>query len=422
MSLQLLIILVPVIFGLMGFAIDLGRLWLIRGEVNQAASAMALAAASQMTGAAATENMYMAATAALSGVGNRYNFGGTEIAFDPSMIACYTSVAGAASNDPNSAADCASPGVAVQASITVDAPLIFWSLLPGGETRLTKVASYAVAGMSAPLCTACGIEPFAVAALDEADTVNFGFGDPAAAGIYTLAFSCTGNQTPTPLAGANTRPVLPYLIVNRYDSGGALDEGHQAFRAGAAGLFTPADPATPNPTGSPVPMACMAVNDPAESIWPSAIPPACTGALPATVTSALCGLDSRFEDTSTVSGCSAYADIAPLYLPDRDTATGVDAYASYTGNGRRVITVAVVRGPLPTAPTGTMTVLGFRQFLLQPNPDATTFINPTDVNGRFNAMYIGNPKAVPQGWFDDRFGLACTQGSFSGPGKVVLHQ
>src|SRR5690348_17892366 len=37
MSIQLLVILVPVLFGMMGFAIDLGRLYLIRAELNQAA-------------------------------------------------------------------------------------------------------------------------------------------------------------------------------------------------------------------------------------------------------------------------------------------------------------------------------------------------------------------------------------------------
>jgi hypothetical protein len=68
-----------------------------------------------------------------------------------------------------------------------------------------------------------------------------------------------------------------------------------------------------------------------------------------------------------------------------------------------------------------MTVLGFRQFLLQPAQDGT-FLNPTDQDGRFNAMYIGSVKPISQGWFDDRFLLACPVGGFSGPGKVVLHQ
>ena len=57
MSIQLLVILVPVIFGLMGFAIDLGRLWMIRGELHQAANAMALAGASQMSGATAMRTL-----------------------------------------------------------------------------------------------------------------------------------------------------------------------------------------------------------------------------------------------------------------------------------------------------------------------------------------------------------------------------
>ena len=70
MSLQLLILLVPVIFGLMGFALDLGRLWLIRGELNQAANAMALAAAAQM--ALGQNRMQAAANLALNETnGNR---------------------------------------------------------------------------------------------------------------------------------------------------------------------------------------------------------------------------------------------------------------------------------------------------------------------------------------------------------------
>ena len=61
-----------------------------------------------------------------------------------------------------------------------------------------------------------------------------------------------------------------------------------------------------------------------------------------------------------------------------------------------------------------MMVLGFRQFLVDPNPDATN-INPTDQNGRFVALYIGSVAPVKQGRFD-----GCTQAA--GPGKVVLHQ
>ena len=85
-----------------------------------------------------------------------------------------------------------------------------------------------------------------------------------------------------------------------------------------------------------------------------------------------------------------------------------------------MITVAVV-DTLAAAVTATMTVLGFRQFLLELNTDGT-LLNAGDTNGRFVVQYIGNPKPVRQGYFDDRFQLSCPIGGFSGPGKVVLHQ
>jgi len=50
MSIQMLVLLAPVIFGLMGFAVDLGRLYLIRGELTQTAESMATAAAARLIG------------------------------------------------------------------------------------------------------------------------------------------------------------------------------------------------------------------------------------------------------------------------------------------------------------------------------------------------------------------------------------
>ena len=50
LTIQFLVIMVPVVLGMMGFAVDLGRMYLVRGELNQAASAMAIAAASKLNG------------------------------------------------------------------------------------------------------------------------------------------------------------------------------------------------------------------------------------------------------------------------------------------------------------------------------------------------------------------------------------
>ena len=63
-----------------------------------------------------------------------------------------------ATSGAGQSADCGS-AQAVQVNLTADAPLIFFSLLPGGESRKTPIAARAVAGISAPLCTACGIVP-----------------------------------------------------------------------------------------------------------------------------------------------------------------------------------------------------------------------------------------------------------------------
>ena len=140
---------------------------------------------------------------------------------------------------------------------------------------------------------------------------------------------------------------------------------------------------------------------------------------------ALCGLYSRFDNANPPGVCSTnvtgFTELAISNAADTDIVTGpADLYSVYTGNGRRVVTLPIVSA-LAQDVVSTMTILGFRQFFLEPNQDGT-FLNPSDNFGRFIVQYIGNPAPVRQGWFDDRFGLACPVGSYSGPGKVVLHQ
>jgi hypothetical protein len=135
---------------------------------------------------------------------------------------------------------------------------------------------------------------------------------------------------------------------------------------------------------------------------------------PGPVQQFLCGTASRFDPSTLPTACESVADIATLSttnVPDTDL-TDLDDYAQYTGNGRRVITVAIVSELLPG---GGMTVLGFRQFLLQPLQGSTTF-NPADQAGRFVASYLGSPVPLKQGRFDGNCGIT------SGPGKVVLYR
>ncbi len=439
MSLQLAVILVPVLLGMMGFAIDLGRLYLIRGELNQAATAMALAAAAQLAGTSASlGNATTAAQQSLDDtnhLGNKYNFGSlvigqttgnlTSTVNPPAFFATVADAAGS-SGSTGTQAD-GTTARHVEISLTADAPLLLWGILPVGQSRKTSIAGQALAGISAPLCTACGIEPFAVAALNTSDTVNFGFGDPAAGTLYTFAFECIATPGTVTAAGppALVGTVAEYVLINRYDTANAtLDETQQLYKDGAQGLVASPDP---NPTGSPVPLACAGINDASETMWASAAPTTCATIIApsASVSEALCGLYSRFDNTAPPAVCTNdvtdFSDLSAAYQPDTDIVTGeADLYISYIGNGRRILTVPIV-DVLATNAAATMTVLGFRQFFLEPNPDGS-FPNPADQYGRFVVQYIGSPAPVPQGWFDDHFGLGCPLPVPSGPGKVVLHQ
>jgi Flp pilus assembly protein TadG len=428
---------VPVFFGMMGFAFDLGRLYLIRGELSQAANSMALSAASQLMGTTASANN-MLNVLPPNGPTYNYNFGAIPVGVGSgnftSVVAtpnCFDTVANATSAN-GSAGDC-STATAVQLTVTADAPLLFWSLLPGGTLRKTSIGVSAVAGISAPLCTACNTVPIAVPALDATDTLNFGY-DAAFSTLYTLAYSCTGTPAPVNLAftssvGLNGGSTIPYEIVAHYDANNPTipDEFDQLYVSGAAGtpsstsLLSAINALTASPN---TPIACTNVGD-FEQLLAEAVPPTCAIGTNQYMQALACGLYSRL-DTNPPAGCTTavtdFGSLSAAYSPDTDiVAAETPPYSAYTGNGRAIITVAIV-GALGTSTADPMQVLGFRQFLVVPNPDGT-FFNPTDPNGRIPVLYIGNPAPVQNGWFDTRYaGGSCPVGGFTGPGKVVLHQ
>ena len=411
-AVYVLVILVPVLIGFLGFAVDLGQLYLIRGELKTAADAMAMSAAGKLIG---TEVSIADATAASrlpidtsSGFGNKYNFGSLTLGSDaggdltntiaePQFFSTFAAATGVADSAGGDAGGADARHVRVQ--ITADAPLLFWSFLSLGQAKKTPVIGYAVAGMSAPLCTACAIEPIAIAAIDASDTTDFGL---VKGSRYTLGFQCTGAPTPGLLSNSVQR--LEYLLLNRYDDTATIfpDESTQAYRIGAQGL-----PGNTNPA-----IGCMQINA-TEQVWVSAPSQACnTNTVPARVSNILCGMATRFS-TDVPAACANVAEIdtlSPSYPADSDL-TDLDDYTAYIGNHRRIITVVIVDA---LASGGTMTVLGFRQFLVEPALGDTT-LNVSDPNGRFSALYIGYPVAIRQGSFG-----GCSVSA--GPGKLVLHQ
>ena len=200
----MLTIMVPVLFAFIGFAVDLGRMYLIRGELQTAADAMAIAAASQLTGTdASLENATTQARVtyqASNDLRNRYNFGESTLGETNGLLANevgdpgYFATAAAAKAVDDGGGDAGgSTAKYARVSIRADAPLVFFAFLNIAQERKTAVAVSSVAGISRPLCTACAVEPIAIAALDPADEVNFGFAQNTK---YTFGFFCNVGLQP----------------------------------------------------------------------------------------------------------------------------------------------------------------------------------------------------------------------------------
>jgi Flp pilus assembly protein TadG len=404
----LLTLFVPVFLGMMGFAIDLGRLYMARSELQAAANAMAIAAASQLIGTdASTDTATARAQLSIeneSGYGNKYDFGGNAVGQTTGSMSSvvsepqyFGSLAEALGESGTSTGGSAARYV--RYTITGETPVVFWGLLPVAQDRKVAVQVSAVAGRSGPLCQVCGTEPIAVPALDASDTTDFGF---VVGTRYTFGYNCSGQGTPAILPNGGAR--VDYVLINRLNSETQTftAESTQAFRSGATGL-----PPTTNKT-----LGCFNVNT-AETLWVGAEPlPCLQNSVAGLVQNFLCGLAMRF-DTAPAGVCSAIPEIDTLtaaYVADTDVADAAD-YASYTGNGKRIITVPVVDS---ITNLGAMTILGFRQFLVQPAQDSTS-VNPADQNGRFVVTYIGSVAPVKQGSMN-----GCSQ--TAGPGKVVLHR
>ncbi|MBI3683614.1 MAG: hypothetical protein HY235_24830 [Acidobacteria bacterium] len=413
MSFHVLVLMVPVFFGMMGFAVDLGRLYLARGELRTAAEAMAAAAAGRLIGTdASTTDAGDAARRIVetsSGFGNKYDFGGLNIGettgsltseiLDPTFYATAAEATGEGDTTGGSGEVGGAQARHVRIELTGETPLIFWRFLSLGQEGRVPVRVRAAGGVSAPVCTACGTEPIAIAPIDNSDTTDFGF---TANTKYTLGYICSGPPPPQPLAGTTQR--VPFIVLNRSNDQLSVytDDAQQLFRVGAQGLL-------PSTTEA---LACFRINT-EEQIWATASQLGCnTNTVQTAVTAFLCGLAARM-DNSLVQGCTNIAEVdtlTALYQPDTDL-SDLDDYAAYAGNARRILTVAIVDA---LNPGGTMNVLGFRQFLLQPNPNSAG-IAPNDPNGRFIATYIGSVMPLKQGRLGD-----C--GVTAGPGKVVLHR
>ena len=412
------------IVGLLVMATDFGRFYLIQAELQTAADAAALASATKLTGtASASERAADQVTASFdttTGNDNRFNLrmnqigtsGGSSL-ITTTQFEYFSTLADAQGNvngGQTGGLDWTSGSYPKYArvQITAQAPVLFVPLLNRATSGPTIAAS-AIAGISGPICSACGIDGLAV--VDQsagADTMNYGF---VPGSFYTLFLvrsqRTAGPVTPAPLAG--TTSSVAYVILNHVPSGPAdLDLDGSLFEMGAGGLSTSAGLSIPTTVSIDTTESAYSVDG--------------TNSAGQDV---LCGLNVRFAVDPSQNNCGnigggQFTALSPLYSTDADVGgatyaagQGLQDYAAeYDGNLRRILTVAVV----DTADS--LSVLNFRQFLIEMSPVSPAVsqgLNTTAVTGAFRAQYIGAPVPLRCG------GVGGLCRVSLGVGRTVLH-
>ncbi len=408
-------------FGFLVMAVDVGRMYLIQGELQTAATAAAMASALQLVGTAnatlrAGERMTAAFDAGTGG-DNRFNLrmnrvGGDSQLTSEATIDFYANLLDALSGvngGQGGGIDWAS-GIYPKYSrvqVTAQAPVLFAPLLGASTQTPPTVAVSAVAGISVPLCTVCGIDALAVEDLSAgADDQNFGF---TPGGFYTLFLTQAQQGRPRPITQAplgGTLASVRYALLYHLPNGPSdLDLDNSLFALAAGGVSTRPDDSLPG---------FLSIGT-AETAY--AIPGGTTAGQ-----DILCGLNTRFGVDLADNLCNTlaggtFSSLAPLFQADTDAGRGTfsagealqDFSKEYEGNQRRILTLAVIDS------TDAGNVLNFRQFLLQMSAGQEAGLNLSLASGAFVAQYIGTPVPVRCGTIGGPCRIA------SGVGRVVLH-
>ncbi len=412
--------------GLLVMATDFGRLYVIQGELQTAADAAALAAATRLTGIAAAltnaDDQVTASFDSTTGNDNRFNLRLNQIAAGGSGLVTSTEVSyfstlddalGNVNAGQSGGIDWTS-GVYpryVRVQIAAEAPIVFVPFLNPGATSPTIRAS-AVAGISAPICTACGIDGLAV--LDQSageDPLNYGFVPGSFYTLFLTPLQQTPNAPATPAPLEGTLASVQYVILNHVPGGPSdLDLDGTLFEMGAGAISSSSTLELPGNISI----------DAVETAYPDLAGNTAAGTTAGQ--NLLCGLNTRFGVDPSENICGTlvggeFLDVAILFTADTDTGAetyaagaGLEDYATeYNGNSRRILTLAVVDAG------DTLTVLNFRQFLIETSPAVTQGINPALVTGAFRAQYIGAVVPLRCG------GIGGLCSVSPGVGRVVLH-
>ena len=417
-----------VMLGLMVMAVDFGRFYAIQAELQTAADAAALAAATRLAGTMSSADQadleWNASFDSTSGNDNRFNLRLNQVLFSANLLAetaasYFSSLADAIGNTGGQTGgidwgSLAYPKFA-RVQISAQTPVLFAPFLNRTPGSLPTITVSAIAGLSAPLCVASGIDDLAIVDPSMgADSDHFGLvpGD-----YYTLSLSSSQ------AALDSTDSTIAYVILDHFPNGvldtSLLDD--LLFELGATSVSTSAglDPAGTMTIGN-IEAAYGSPNNVATTV------------LQGTTNTAgrdfLCGLNLRFGiDPSVNDACNAgnsvdFASLASLFAAAADTDIGTvasgngglqDFAMDYCQDGacnfHRILTIPVVDA------ADTLTVLNFRQFLLEPSSTVAQGVDPTVANGSFRVQYIGAPVPVRSGTLGGSCGVSI------GVGRVVLH-
>ena len=431
-SVYLALLLTFVLFSLLVMAIDVGRLYMVQGELQTAVDAAALAAATRLTGSScATLYADVQIAAAFDSTGstasgmpndNRFNMRLNQVSTNSEIPTTLMSDYFALLNDAQINSNGGQSGPTARyarVQVNVEMPVIFTRFLSLTRPATQPVAVAGIAGVSSAVCTACFIEPLAVVAIDTTDEINYGFQQGQ---HYTFYLSPVQRVVRPPCQATRPGQLLTdtvdyaqYLILNHYPWGPDTGVDGQIFRLGAAPMVKSPDTENPDP-------GCVTIDaaEVSNANFPSTTCPAATQM----GRDFLCGLNTRFGVDPTSNACAnveGATDLTPLLRADTDPGVGgvlQDYGVEYCGNQRRVLTVAVIDDPT------LLTVLNFRQFLLQ-NSDSVSGLDVAGTGAApvytapFRAEYIGYGAPIASGGI----GGACVtlHPLLVGPGRPVLH-
>ena len=354
-SLLMIAVTATVMFGILGLAFDIGRMFIVKNELQAFVDASALASCRLMdgtqTGVQDAHSMALTGPAA-STAPNDWNFASNAVAnvtdtYATSFGGTYDSYATASGGSTNGYRF-----VSVSANATL--PLYFMAVIPGLPTQQLLTAK-AVSGQQAQSTISNGgILPFAPDAHNQADTKNFGL---TPGQQYTLKWAspnsttCAGDLTPT-LFNPPGNPPSEHGFVD-IGEGTGTSNLRQAIDFGGY----------PNANSTPSSLAA------GDSLGGN---PGNRGASIFSALNARAGMDT--DDTDTT-------------------------YAAYeaagTGNGERIVTVAIAGTWSGNGNNAATTILGFANFFLNTTYSGSsgaicaTYIGPASLNGNASAATDG---------------------------------